>query len=61
MRSKYLPLTKITYGDLKRYPFTELTPCGTCGAPQRPEVVTAWNETIDRAYEELGLEQETEE
>ena len=57
VRSKYLPLTKITYGDLRRYPFTELTPCGTCGAPQRPEVVAAWNETIDRAYEELGLEQ----
>ena len=57
VRSKYLPLEKITYGDLRRYPFTELTPCGTCGAPKRPEVVTAWNETIDRAYEELGLEQ----
>ena len=57
VRSKYLPLTKITYGDLRRYPYTELTPCGTCGAPQRPEVVAAWNETIDRAHEELGLEQ----
>ena len=57
VRSKYLPLTKITYGDLRRYPFTELTPCGTCGAPKRPEVVAAWNETIDKAYAELGLEQ----
>ena len=55
VRSTYLPLTEITYGDLTRYPFTTLTPCGTCGAPERPETVDAWNETIDKAYEELGL------
>ena len=55
VRSTYLPLTAITYGDLTRYPYTSLTPCTTCAAPQRPEVVDAWNETIDRAYEELGL------
>ena len=55
VRSTYLPLTEITYGDLTRYPFTALTPCGTCGAPERPETVDAWNETIDKAYEELGL------
>ncbi len=55
VRSTYLPLTEITYGDLKRYPFTELTPCGSCGAPSRPEVISAWNSVIDQAYEELGL------
>lgn len=55
VRSTYLPLTEITYGDLTRYPFTALTPCGTCGAPERPETVDAWNDTIDKAYEELGL------
>ena len=55
VRSAYLPLTGITYGQLRRYPFTELTPCPSCGAPQRPEVVSAWNDTIDQAYAELGL------
>ena len=56
VRSAYLPLTEITYGDLKRYPYTELTPCGTCGAPQRPEVIRAWNSVIDQAYAELEME-----
>ena len=56
VRSTYLPLTGITYGDLKRYPYTELTPCGTCGAPQRPEVIRAWNDVIEQAYAELGIE-----
>ena len=55
VKSAYLPLTGITYGDLSRYPYTELTPCATCGAPERPEVVSAWNEVIDKAYDELGL------
>lgn len=55
VRSTYLPLTEITYGDLTRYPYTELTPCGSCGAPQRPETVSAWNSAIDQAYAELGL------
>ena len=56
VRSTYLPLMGITYGDLKRYPYTELTPCGTCGAPQRPEVIRAWNDVIEQAYAELGIE-----
>lgn len=56
VRSRYLPLTAITYGDLLRYPYTELTPCATCNAPSRPEIVSAWNEAIDKAYEELGIE-----
>ena len=56
VRSTYLPLTGITYGDLKRYPYTELTPCGTCGAPQRPEVIRTWNDVIEQAYAELGIE-----
>ncbi len=55
VRSTYLPLSPITYGDLTRYPYTELTPCGICGAPQRPETVKAWNSAIDQAYTELGL------
>ena len=55
VRSAYLPLTAITYGELTRYPYTQLTPCGTCGAPERPETVDAWNDAIDRAYEELGM------
>ena len=56
VRSKYLPLTGIKYGTLSRYPYTELTPCSICKAPERPEVVSAWNAAIDQAYEELGLE-----
>ncbi len=55
VRSTYLPLTGIAYGDLASYPYTELTPCGTCGAPARPETVKAWNDAIDQAYAELGL------
>ena len=56
VRSKDLPLTGIKYGTLSRYPYTELTPCSICKAPERPEVVSAWNAAIDQAYEELGLE-----
>lgn len=56
VRSAYLPLTGITYGDLAKYPYTSLTPCGTCAAPERPETVEAWNAAIDQAYEELGIE-----
>ena len=56
VRSAYLPMTAISYGDLMRYPYTQLTPCGTCGAPERPETVDAWNAAIDQAYEELGIE-----
>ncbi len=55
VRSAYLPLTGITYADLLRYPFTELTPCSACSAPERPEVVSSWNSLIDKAYEELGM------
>ena len=55
VRSRYLPLTAITYGDLSRYPFTALKPCGSCQAPERPEVVTATNAVIDAAYEALGM------
>ena len=55
VRSRYLPLTAITYGDLSRYPFTALKPCGSCKAPERPEVVAATNAVIDAAYEALGM------
>ena len=55
VRSTYLPLTGLTYGDLARYPYTELSPCGVCGAPQRPEIVTIWNQVIEQARSELGL------
>ncbi|MBQ8094647.1 MAG: peptidoglycan-binding protein [Clostridia bacterium] len=54
VKSTYLPLTGITYGDLSRYPFTELSPCGVCGAPERPETVAAWNQAIDTARAEIG-------
>ena len=56
VRSKYLPLTPIRYGTLARYPHTELEPCTSCKAPERPEIVSTWNAVIDRAYEELGME-----
>ena len=56
VKSTYLPLSPITYGDLSRYPYTDLKPCGTCGAPQRPETVTAWNRAIEQARVELGLQ-----
>lgn len=55
VKSRYLPLSAITYGDLSSYPYTQLSPCTTCGAPERPEVVSAWNSVIDEAYAELGL------
>lgn len=55
VRETYLPLTGITYGDLSRYPFTELRPCGVCGAPERPETVAAWNAVVDQAHAELGM------
>jgi len=56
VREKYLPLTELAYGRLSRYPFTALTPCGKCSAPERPEVVENWNAIIDSAYAELGME-----
>lgn len=56
VRSRYLPLTQMTYGALRSYPQTELTPCGACGAPERPEIVESWNALIDQAYAELGME-----
>ncbi len=55
VKSRYLPLSAITYGDLSSYPYNQLSPCTTCGAPERPEVVAAWNSVIDEAYGELGL------
>lgn len=56
VRSRYLPLSPIRYSALSRYPYTELKPCASCKAPERPEIVSAWNGAIDRAYEELGME-----
>ncbi len=56
VRSTYLPLSRITYGDLSYYPYNELVPCGTCNAPARPEVAAAWNSAIDEALEELEIE-----
>ncbi len=53
VNSRYLPLSPLTYQDLGRYPFTELSPCGICGAPERPESVEAWNSAIDQARMEL--------
>ncbi len=56
VKSTYLPLTKITYGDLSKYPYSELIPCGICGAPQRPETIAAWNEAVDEALRQLAGE-----
>jgi hypothetical protein len=56
VKSTYLPLSGITYGDLSRYHYTELTPCGVCGAPERPERVQAWNQAIDAARAQLGIQ-----
>lgn len=55
VKDRYLPLTETTYAALESYPFTKLTPCNACAAPQRPEVVRSWNAVIDQAYEELGM------
>ncbi len=55
VRSAYLPMTEITYGQLRAYPFTDLRPCGSCKAPERPETVESVNSVIDQAYRELGL------
>ncbi|MBP3426839.1 MAG: CHAP domain-containing protein [Clostridia bacterium] len=55
VRSAYLPLTGITYSRLTVYPYTGLKPCKSCGAPDRPENVRAWNDAIDKAHAELGL------
>ena len=55
VKSTYLPLTGITYGELTRFPYTDLKPCGTCNAPERPETVAAWNGALDQAYAELGM------
>ena len=55
VKSRYLPMTGITYGELARYPLTKLTPCSACEAPERPEVVQSFNSVIDQAYQELGM------
>jgi len=55
VKDRYLPLTELKYGALARYPYTELTACSACQAPERPEKVATWNAVIDRAYEELGM------
>ena len=61
VKERYLPLKEMTYGELARYPYTGLTPCSACGAPERPEVVESWNAVIDQAYEELGTASEPQE
>lgn len=43
VKSRYLPLSAITYGDLSSYPYTQLSPCTTCGA-RRGGGVSAWNQ-----------------
>lgn len=56
VREAYLPLSEIKYSDLTRYPYTELTSCAKCAAPERPEIVKAWNDAIDQAKAELGMD-----
>ena len=53
VNSIYLPLTQISYGELYRFPYVDLKPCGVCGAPERPETVRAWNDALDKARQEL--------
>ena len=55
VKDRYLPLSPVRYSTLARYPYTELTPCSACKAPERPEVVSTWNAIIDQAYAELGM------
>ena len=57
VKSRYLPMKGVAYGELARYPLTALTPCSICEAPERPEVVASWNSAIDQAYAELGIAQ----
>ena len=45
VRSKYLPLTEITLGDLLNEPYSKLTPCPSCNAPRDPKEIVAINET----------------
>lgn len=52
VRKQYLPLTgDFTYGDLTQDAFGKLTPCGSCGAPQRPETLY---ENYMAAAEQIG-------
>lgn len=55
VKDRYLPLTPLQYGMLARYPYTALSPCSICQAPERPEIVASWNAAIDQAYAELGI------
>ena len=36
---RYWPLAPFRYGELTLAPYSELTPCQTCGAPARPETI----------------------
>lgn len=43
VKERYLPLTAITYAQLRDAPFDNLTPCGTCVPPKRPQDIDAHN------------------
>ena len=39
VNKRYWPLAPFKYGEITRPPYSELTPCQTCGAPARPETI----------------------
>lgn len=43
VRSKFLPLTALTLGDLLNAPYDELTPCSSCNPPRDPKQVQEIN------------------
>ncbi len=50
VNQRYLPMTEITYGDLKTDEFSRLTACGTCNPPTHPETIRQKN--IENGFEE---------
>ncbi len=44
VRSKFLPLTAFTYGELDTEPYSKLTPCPNCQPSPRTDVLMAINE-----------------
>ena len=45
---RYWPLSPFKYGELTLAPYSELTPCASCSAPERPE--TIYNANLKNGY-----------
>ena len=43
VKSRFLPLTGFTYGELETSPFDKLTPCSYCNPPKRIAEIEALN------------------